>query len=54
MCNLLPIVLQTLVEEVEIGGNVLVEGAAAGEGFAGDGVEGDVEGLGIGTELMTL
>ena len=43
-----------MIEEVEIGGDVFVEGIAAGEGFAGDGIEDDIEGLGIGTELMAL
>lgn len=43
-----------MIEEVEIGGDVFVEGVAAGEGFAGDGIEDNVEGLGIGAELMTL
>lgn len=52
--RLFPVILQTLIEEVEIGGDVFVEGIAAGEGFAGGGVEGDVEGLGVGTELVTL
>ena len=43
-----------MVEEVEVGGDVFAEAAAAGEGFAGGGVEGNVEGLGVGAELMTL
>ena len=43
-----------MVEEVEIGRDVFAEAAAAGERFAGGGVEGDIEGLGIGTEFMTL
>ena len=43
-----------MVEEVEVGGDVFVEGVAAGERFAGDGIEDDIEGLGIGTELMAL
>ena len=48
------VVGKTLVEEVEVGRNVFVEGAAASEGLAGDGVEGHIEGLGVGSELMTL
>ena len=48
------IVFQALIEEVEIGGDILIEGAAAGERLAGGGVEGDIERLGVGSELMTL
>ena len=51
---LFPVVREALVEKVEIGRNILVEGAAAGEGFASDGVEGDIERLGVGPELMAL
>ena len=43
-----------MIEEVEVGGDVFAEAATAGEGFAGGGVEGHVERLSIGTELMTL
>ena len=47
------IVVETLLEEGDVGGDVLVVGATGGEGLAGV-VEHDVEGLGIGTELGTL
>ena len=43
-----------MVEEVEVGGDVFAEAAAASEGLASGRVEGDVEGLGVGAELMTL
>ena len=47
------ILLQTLLKEITIGGDVLVVGIGTGEGMAAV-VEQDVEGLGIGAELASL
>ena len=48
------VVGKALVEEVEVGRNVFIEGAAAGEGLACDRIEGHIERLGVGAELMAL
>ena len=48
------VALQTAIEEVQVGGDILVVGTTATEGAGSDGIEDDVVGLGVGTELMAL